>query len=395
MATKVAKSLSTLGEFSNQGLNTSNAKYDAANATKVRGSERLLVIEELSLPDRKPTGVSFRFARENFSAPRGPQQFGLQLRTVRNDLPGAEEPVEQVLGWNYTAFTVTGVWDDRYAGKGYAEQTRRDFEDLVKRGNLIKYQFEQLSFYGLITNLGINYQRKDRQGYTFTISPHDRYKDETVRQEVNPSRRVVMDPKTSVALARRGLELIKADQALASLRAGAKVQSLLKSDAFSVIGAGINDVEVAIRKAETIVEKEILQPGQNVATTLNRGAQALAGAKTALSSILSQTRSMSVGAQMATSSFMENLKYENWKRSVSYGCSQAIVVTEQSRRDFFYRSKPKPTRLHRVRAGESLYQISNLYYNTPHHWREILIKNKLSNVFLYGGELIEIPELTL
>jgi hypothetical protein len=161
------------------------------------------------------------------------------------------------------------------------------------------------------------------------------------------------------------------------------------------VGDAISSVEVFIKKAETIVEKEVLQPGQNVATTLNRGAQALAGAKTAISTILSQTRSISVASQMATSSFIENLKYENWKRSLCAGASNAIVITEQSRRDFSYRANPKPTRLHRVKSGESLYQISNLYYNTPHHWRDIMKKNNLSTLFLTGGELLEIPEIAI
>lgn len=364
---------------------------------KVRGATRMLTITELERVGKtlQPTGIEFRFSRENFTAPRGPQQFGVQLRTSRQDLPGAEEPVEQVLGWNYTPFTVTGVWDDRHAGSGYAEQTRRDFENMIKRGNPIRYQFEQVSFTGLITNLTINYQRQDRQGYTFTISPHFRYEGETVRMDPNSNRKVVNDPRTSVALARAELERLKIEQANARWQSNSKVQSLLKSTLFSDINDALDTVETSITSAENTVEKEILQPGQDAVNALNRGAQIMGSVKTALSSVLSTTRSIASGASMATSSLVENLKFEKWLRGVSAGARSSVVASEQSRQDFAFRARPKPKRLHRVRQGESLYQISTRYYGTPHHWRDLLIVNKLSSIVLNGGELIEIPELKL
>lgn len=364
-------------------------------STKVRGATRMLTITELERVGTtlQPTGVEFRFSRENFSAPRGPQQFSLSLRTVRTELPGAEEPIEQVLGWNYNPFTVTGVWDDRHAGSGYAEQTRRDFENMVKRGNPIRYQFEQISFTGLITNLTINYLRQDRQGYTFTVSPHFRYEGETVRTDPNPRRKVVNDPRTSVALARAELERLKIEQANARWQSNSKVQSLLKSTLFTDINNAIDTVETGITSAENTVEKEILQPGQDAVNALNRGAQTMASVKTALSSVLSTTRSIASGANMATSSLVESLKFEKWLRGVSAGARSSVVASEQSRQDFAFRARPKPKRLHRVRQGESLYQISTRYYGTPHHWRDLLIANRLSSIVLQGGELLEIPEI--
>lgn len=364
-------------------------------STKVRGSERLLAIFEMKRVgiSLQPTGVEFKFSRENFTAPRGPQSFGLQLRTSRQDLPGAEQPVEQVLGWNYTPFTVTGVWDDRYAGPGYAEATRAAFEAMVKRGNVVKYQFEQIAMFGLITNLNINYQRKDRQGYSFTISPHFRYEGETIRINPNPNRKVTQDPKTSVAKCRAALADLQASQDLARAKNAAKVQQLLKSSVFSDINDGIDEVAVAITSAENTVNNEILQPGQDAVNALNRGAQTMASAKTALSSVLSTTRSIASGANMAITSLVETLKFENWHRSVSANTRATVVAVEQSRQDLAFRARPKPKRLHRARKGESLYAISNLYYGTPHNWRQILTTNHLSSIILQGSELLEIPEI--
>jgi nucleoid-associated protein YgaU len=342
-----------------------------------------------------PSGTEFKFAKENFSAPRGPQAFGLQLRTARQDLPGSEEPVEQVLGWNYTPFTVSGVWDDRYAGTGYAEQTRRDFEDMVKRGNLIKYQFEQLSIRGLITQFNLNWKRADMIGYSFTISPHYRYKGETVRVDANKAVKVTLDPKTAVSKARQALELLKADQDLAGIRANAQVQQLLKSSIFSSINSGLDTIESGVSRAENTVQNEILKPGQDAANALNRGAQAMGSVKTAVSSLLSTSRGIVASVHMSTSSLVENLKFETWSRALSADALLLAGVADDSATQMALRAQPKPKRLHRVRQGESLYQISSLYYGTPFHWRDILLANNLNTIVLTGGELLTIPDVKL
>lgn len=387
MATKPAKSLADFGETPIASL----------GSTKVRGSLRVLTISELQRvgDSLQPTGVEFKFGRENFSAPRGPQNFGLTLRTSRHDLPGAEEPTEQVLGWNYTPFTVTGVWDDRYAGSGYAEATRRDFEALVKRGNPVRYQFEQVAFIGLITNLQINYQRQDRQGYTFTISPHFRHEGETVRTDPNPRRKIVYDPKQSVAKARAAMDALAKSQELARQKTLSMVQSKLKTSVFADIDDAIGEVETAIATAEKTVETEVLKPGQDAANTLNRAAQAMNSAKTAISTVLSETRTIAASTHMSTSSLVDNLKFETWHRTVSGNARALVNTVERARQDMAFRARPKPKRLHRVRQGESLYSISNRYYGTPHQWRELAKVNRLNSIILQGGELLEIPELRL
>lgn len=384
---KPAKSLSSFGETTSKSL----------SSRTVRGSERMLVVTELQRVGNslQPTGVEFKFARENFSAPRGPQQFGVELRTFRADLPGAEEPVEQVLGWNYKPFTVKGVWDDRHAGSGYAEQTRKDFEALVKRGNPVRYQFEQISITGLIKEFDTLYVRKDYQTYSFTISPHNRYQGETVRVDVNKTRKIFTDPKNAVKKAREGLDAIKKAQEIASAKTNARVQQLLNSGVFAQLNSSISTLETFITNAEQLVEKEILGPAENATKALNRGAQVMLSAKTAVATLLSQQKSLQASTSMSIDNLVENLKFENWQRTLAGSARQFVVTSEQSRRDFAYRAQPKPKRLHRVRQGESLYQISTRYYGTPHHWREILAANKLSSIVLQGGELLEIPEIKL
>jgi hypothetical protein len=384
---KPAKSLASFGE-------TPAAPMASKN---VKGAQRMLTITELQRigTSLQPTGVDFKFARENFSAPRGPQQFGLELRTARHDLPGSEEPVEQVLGWSYIPFSVKGVWDDRHAGAGYADQTRRDFEAMVQRGNPVRYQFEQLSITGLIVKFEFLYVRKDYQTYNFTISPHFRYEGQTVRVDTNPNRRIHTDPKQAVKLTREGLEQMKQDQAIARLSSSSRVQQVLKSTAFSEINASLDEIESFISSSEKLVDKEILGPVEGATKALNRGASIMSSVKTSASKLLNKQHSLQASANMSITSLVENLKFENWHRSLAGSTRQMVVTAEQARRDFAYRAQPKPKRLHRVRQGESLYQISTRYYGTPHHWREILAANKLSSIVMEGGELLEIPELKL
>ncbi len=384
---KPAKSLSSFGESPNKSLST----------VGVKGNERMLVLTELQRVgvSLQSTGTEFKFSRENWTAPRGPQEFGLELRTSRHDLPGSEEPVEQVLGWNHSPFTVKGVWDDRHAGHGYAEQTRSDFEKMFKRGNPVRYQFEQLTIIGLITKFTFLYVRKDYQTYTFTFSPHFRYEGETARVDSNKFRRVFTDPKQSVKKCRDAIDLMKANQALASFKAHARVQSLLKNNIFSQINESLDVLENYISKSEKLVDTEILGPVENATKALNRGAQIMASVKTAAATLLNKQKSLQASTHMSIASVAETFKFEGWHRTLAGSTRKFVTEAEQTRRDFAYRAQPKPKRLHRVRQGESLYQISTRYYGTPHHWREILATNHLTSIVLQGGELLEIPELKL
>lgn len=339
----------------------------------------------------QPTGVSFEWSAEDFSAPRGPWQFGVQLRTARKDLPGSEDPSEQVLGWAYSPFTISGVWDDRHAGAGFAMQTYRDFEALTKRGNFVEIQFEQIAITGLITKADFSYQRKDMIGYAFSFSPHKRFEGESVRQDVNPSRRVVVDPSEAVARAREGLEALQRAQAQARAANLSSVQQLLGTGLFADINNAIDSIAVDITSTEAIVNKEILK-AQDAANALQRGAQTMQSVKTKIAGILATTNHAVSTAQMAIDTAVSTLKFESWIRGLSSTARLSAVSCEQSRQDFALRASAKPKRMHRARQGESLYSISNLYYGNPHQWRAIMTHNRLSSLILAGGELISIPE---
>jgi LysM domain-containing protein len=360
----------------------------------IKGQARVFTITEMvRIGDSlQPSGVEFKFSTENFAAPRGPWSYGIKLRTVRRDLPGSEEPVEQVLGWNYTPFQINGVWDDRHGGANFATATRRAFEEMVKRGRAIKIQMEDLAIEGLITDLNITRARKDLMGYQFTFSPHKRDEGDSVRQDASPNLRVTTDPRTSVLKARRALEGLQAEQARARAASLSAVQQKLSTGIFGEINSDIDEMAVAITSAENTVDKEILK-AEEAANALNRGAQTMAGVKTIVSRLLERTRVIAATTHLASETIVDVMSFESWHRGVSAGARRFAITAGLAQNDFALRARPKPRRLHRVRPGETLYQISTRYYGTPHQWRSILKHNHLSSIILEGGELLEIQEL--
>lgn len=363
-----------------------------SDSSNIKGTQRVFSIVEKKRVGSAllPTGVSFKWSNGDFTAPRGSWQFGLQLRTVRKDLPGSEDPVEHVLGWNYSPFSISGVWDDRKAGSGYAVQTWRDFEALVKRGNFVEIQFEQVAITGLITKIDFNYKRKDYIGYSIAVSPHKRYEGETVRQDVNSSRRVTLDPAAAVAKARAGLEDLQRAHALARAANLSQVQQLLGTGLFATVDGIIDDLAVSITDVEGIVNKEILK-AQEVANSFSRAVQTMATIKTKITSLLNATQHAVSTANMAIDSAVSTLQYESWIRGMAASSRLFANATGQAQQDISLRANAKPRRLHRARQGESLYAISNLYYGTPHQWRRIMTYNKLPSLVLAGGELLVIP----
>lgn len=381
---------------------------NVAQPTKAIGATRVFVIREMQRVGSalEPTGIFFAFSAQNFAAPRGPWSYGLRLRTNRKDLPGDEQPVEQVLGWNYTPFTCAGIWDDRHNDLGFAEETRQNFENMVKRGKIVRLSFESITINGLITELQIDRLRKDYIGYKFTFSPHNRELEETVRVDSNPALKTTLDPRTSVRKAREGLDQLESTQGraqggldrpqsgLSSLGGGShsNVQQVLSTDIFREINDDISDISALIRSAETTVENEILK-ADDAANALNRGAQTMASIKTSISSLLNRTRVVASTTHVAVSTIVDLLKFETWLRGIGENSRRLVLTVDKSQKDFELRAKPKPTRLHRVRQGETLYTISTRYYGTPHHWRQILKHNHLSSIILEGGELLAIPEV--
>jgi hypothetical protein len=362
-----------------------------------RGAEKAFTVTELrraavgAASALLPTGVRFVWTRETFSVPRGAWQFQVKQRTVREDYPGSEEPVEQVLGWNYEAFTLNGCWDDRYGGAGFALKTWQDFELLVKRGNPVRLEFQNVSITGLITNVNFSYKRRDYIEYSFGFSPHFRTPKETIKVLSGGAFRPTLDPKTVAKLARAQLEALMAAQALARAANLSRVQSILSSDIFREITADLDAIAAQIAKVDNIVNEQITS-AQNAANAFLRAVQIFSSIKSMAASTLTRIQHLQSTVQLGVQTAVTTLDFEVWHRSLGARLRDLIVGSDNAQKQLRPRAHPSVKRLHRAKKGESLYAISQNYYGTPHRWREILQRNGLTKVILDGGELLVIPE---
>lgn len=361
----------------------------SAGAAKVFSVTELRPVEG-SLQE---TGVVFRWSAQDHAIPRNGWQFGLVQRTVREDYPGAEEPVEQVLGWNYSAFTVSGCWDDRYGGHNFALDTWRNFEDLVKRGNPVRVQFEQVAAVGIITGVNFHYRRADLIEYQFTVSPHYREQGESVRVEAPGTQgRLVVDPKTAVQEVRKHTEELQAAQADATAENLSQVQAVLADDTFRDMTAELDTLQGYIDAADHVVNQEILE-ASNAVNAMARGAQIMASVISSAQTILTNLAEVKSDAALGVQTASSILDFEVWRRGLTAQARALILGADAAREDFIRRSEPSIKRLHRGRQGESLYAISNLYYGTPFRWRQIAETNGLTALVLAGGELLAIPDV--
>ncbi len=361
-----------------------------------RGADKAFVITELkqtstgSKTALLPTGTQFIWTTATRSAPRGLWNFGVKQRTVREDYPGGEEPVEQVLGWSYEPFTLTGVWDDRYGGAHFAVKTWQDFELLAKRGNPVRVEFQSVSITGLITNVSFGYKRRDYIEYSFTFSPHFRTPKESVRLKVGSATRPTQDPKTVAKLARAQLEALQAAQALAKAENLSKVQAILSTDVFRDLNADLDNIASHIATVDNIVNEQITQV-DNAANAFMRAVQTFASIKSSAATALTRIQHVQSTVVLGVQTAVDTLDFEVWLRSMGARLRELVVGSDDAQKQLRPRAEPSVRKLHRAREGESLYAISLHYFGTPHRWREIMQRNGLTQLVLDGGELLVIP----
>src|SRR5512138_2155837 len=119
-----------------------------------------------------PTPTVFRWTSDTHSSMTNPLALKLKVTTMRRMPAGGEMPVEQVMSASWEPFTVEGEWNDKWAGRGFAQSMKLEFPRMVGRTQLVRLQIDQESLVGLITDLQTTYYTRDRVAYSFTFSPH-------------------------------------------------------------------------------------------------------------------------------------------------------------------------------------------------------------------------------
>ena len=298
-----------------------------------------------------------------------------------------------MLGWHYTPFTLNGCWSDKHAGSNFAVDTWKAFELLTKRGNLVRLEFEEVQIVGLITNASFSYKRRDYIEYSFTFSPHFRAKNESVRPPIGQGPRATMDPKTVAKLARAKLDELAATQALATAANLSQVQQLLSTDVFRDLNGDLDSIAADMLKVESAVNEEIFK-AENAANTFLRAVQIFATIKSTAATAITRLQGINSTVGLGVETAITALDYDSWSRGMGASLRELVVQCDDSQKQLAARATPGIKKLHRARAGESLYAISNQYYGTPHRMRQLLEANGLTKIVLDGGELLMIPETT-
>lgn len=342
------------------------------------------VITELGI--NNPNPVKFIWTAAKRSAPRGVWQFSMEQRTIREDYPGAARPVEQVLGANFKDFTLQGVWDDRYNEPGYATGTWRAFEALVARGSMVKVEFEDVSFTGLIKEATFDYKRADMIGYQFTLSPHYRVSGDLAganRKRPPNTLRPVTEFRDLVNTSR---------DAMAVIMAGGPFNQM--SGDLNLTTAGrLNEINAATDSMIEIIRTRV-QNGVERIDGLRRIVAAFGVIKTTAAALLTDLAVAKSSAHMAWETANGVLEFDTWLRGLTQYARLLFRTSHEAEAELSRRVVPKAIAIYHPRKGESLYAISQRFYNTPDQWRLIADRNGLTTVTLRGTEALIIPERT-
>lgn len=336
------------------------------------------------------TPTVFRWDADTRTAPVGDWEMPLEVKTHREEYPGADEPVEQVLSATWQPFTLEGEWQDRHAGQGFAMATYREFARMVSRAPLVRVQFEELSFVGLITAFTPTYVWSKRVAWKLTLSPH---RNETVGSARAAGRILQptgIPPRESVATARDDIDALEAGTDFAGTLPLADppdhpdISPARVAAAFS-FAAG------QVTKLESIVARGLETDATGTLTSLAASFRSLRDSQMAVAAQLGPARS---GLQAGFDDPIVWLRLDAWSRGSQADARAAALRAHQAEQDARNAAVARPLAVYRPAAGESPYRISSKFYGTPNEWRRIWDFNHLESLVLTGEEELTIPRRT-
>ena len=315
------------------------------------------------------------------AAPLGSWSLGMQIIHVRTDYPGARSASLQVLSSRRKAFTMNGKWDDRWNFPGYAQAELARFEDMVGRGNVCRFQFQNQVLDGLIVDFDPEYKGDWLVRYAFTVEPIGR------PSEYQPNRSPP-GPLTPIQRFDAAAITILAMQEAADTVPASALGGTLAED---VAGTMVDTVVARDQLGATLDQRD-LRPNAQPAASLPRLAtqfrQLGDSAQEVINSLVNVRSDIDVVSQTAA----DVMRFETWSRSMRYNARLLLGRSIAGADDMQERAEPSAERLYKPSQGQSLYKISREVYGTPHGWRAIAERNGLSSMTLTGDELLIIPE---
>jgi hypothetical protein len=345
--------------------------------------ERLVITELVNDGSFNPDGAArFEWTAQRQSVHQRPWTMGTAVRHKRTDYPGGDEPTFQIFGPNSKDQEFQGRWDDRYNGAGYARATRRAFNDMVRRCNLVRIEFSGLAFVGLITDVDYPFDYDARIGYRFSFSPQ---REEDAAPQISG---LVDLPMTSEALVDN---LSTTLTEISSLRESAPV-AVLEGENASLLDELLLGIEQAFAEIDGAVQQRIVVPTDESRNAVLRVGQLFAQVRNTASRALDLLFTWKADSQMAWGTAKEVIAFDVWLRDLCAQLRQLALQSHESGEEVNRRADPTPRGLYRPYQGEDLRGVSQRFYGTPHQWRGIMLRNGLTSPILTGDELLVIPE---
>lgn len=302
-------------------------------------------------------------------------------RTVRTDYPNAKVPGVQVLGPVHKPHSFKGRFDDRYNGAGFAKFEWRRFLEMAKRGPIVRVQYDDIAYEGIVTDWTFDVQRMWDIDYEITIDIYNEPQEgDRTRVPVTPT-----DPLTALN-----------DHDLA-------VQATLDADEIAprnaMTGTLADDTSTALvamvvardSLAATIDQRDVAPP-ENPVDAFTRIATQFRAARGAAFNLILRLGSVRADLDMAQRTAIGVLDFEDWSRSLRFAARIAMGSALAGDLAATEHAEPDAVRLYRPSAGEHLYSIARRFYGTPHAWRLIYERNSLRTFVMVGSETLLIPE---
>ncbi len=325
--------------------------------------------------------TKFEWSGPSHSAMQGTLDLELVAKTVRKEMPGSNEVVEQGLSATWQPFEMTGEWDDKWAGAGFAMAMYNDVSLFVSRIPLVKFTLDEHSIIGILTNLKIKYKTAYKIGWTLTMSPHANEAITEELQFVTATERKPIDQWWKQFKKQIGV--------LTKLRAEARkmpisTEVLANFDTFL---ASVNEAidklgDVATHGLESDTERRLLHISSTFRRIRGAGLSAAYG-------IRAQTSTLN----LAYEDVLATLRFDEWVNHTRTELWKSIGWSRQAEIDMNHRLGQKPKAIYRPKARESLERISIKFYGTPNNALKIYEANNLTSSVLTGFEELIIPEL--
>jgi hypothetical protein len=325
--------------------------------------------------------TKFEWSGPSHSSMQGTLDLELAIKTVRKEMPGGNEVIEQGLSSTWQPFEMTGEWDDKWAGAGFAMQMYNDFAPFCARIPFIRFTLDEHSLIGLITNLKIKYKTAAKIFWTLTLSPH---RNETFTDEIQfaaPKERKPID---------QWWKQFQANLAtFASFRAGARkiplsTDVLTKFDTFMAdLNGAVDELgHVATNGLESDTERRLLRLASTFRKIRGAGLRVAFGIQKQASTV-----------DVAYDDVMGTLTYDEWVNTARTQLWRNTGLARLAELDMQARVGHHPKAIYRPKSRESLERISKKFYGTPGNVDKIRDANPgLPNV-LIGTEELLIPEL--